>query len=99
MAAPASRSHAIPRCHSASISAGIPSMRYSRGMPMRMPRTPRPTAAAKSGTGISTLVLSRGSKPLMLRSRMAQSITSRAIGPAWSSDDANATTPKREQRP
>ena len=33
------------------------------------------------------------------RSRIAQSCTVRANGPGWSSDDANATTPQREQRP
>ncbi len=40
-----------------------------------------------------------GSKPAMFSSRIAQSRTSRAIGPAWSSDEAKATTPQREQRP
>ena len=32
-------------------------------------------------------------------SRIAASRTSRAIGPAWSSDEAKATVPQREQRP
>src|SRR5690606_32150162 len=31
--------------------------------------------------------------------RMAASRTSRAIGPAWSSEEAKATMPQREQRP
>src|SRR5438067_9211957 len=35
----------------------------------------------------------------MTRSRIAASRTVRAIGPAWSRDDANATMPQREQRP
>ena len=30
---------------------------------------------------------------------MAASRTVRVIGPAWSSDEAKATTPQREQRP
>jgi hypothetical protein len=32
-------------------------------------------------------------------SRMAVSRIVRANGPAWSSEDANATMPQREQRP
>ena len=32
-------------------------------------------------------------------SMIAESRTSRAMGPAWSSDDAKATMPQREQRP
>src|SRR5687768_11439950 len=35
----------------------------------------------------------------MERSRIAESRTVRVIGPARSSDEANATTPQREQRP
>src|SRR3954453_20365679 len=35
----------------------------------------------------------------MERSRMALSRTVRAMGPAWSSEDAKATIPQREQRP
>ncbi len=99
ISAPPSRSQASPCCHSASISAGMLSLRYSRGTPMRRPRTPRRQAAAKSGTGRSAEVLSRGSKPAMLPSSTAQSSTVRATGPAWSKDDANATMPQREQRP
>jgi hypothetical protein len=77
----------------------MPSTRYSFGTPMRSPFTDRPQAAAKSGTGMSALVLSFGSKPAMLRSRIAVSSTVRAKGPAWSSEEAKATIPKREQRP
>ncbi len=66
---------------------------------MRRPRTPRAQAARKSGTGRSALVLSLGSNPAMEPSRIAQSSTVRATGPAWSSEEANATTPQREQRP
>ena len=35
----------------------------------------------------------------MAPSMIAQSRTVRAIGPAWSSEDAKATMPQREQRP
>src|SRR3990170_5427325 len=35
----------------------------------------------------------------MVRSMMAQSRTVLAMGPAWSSEDAKATIPQREQRP
>src|SRR5436190_2187022 len=35
----------------------------------------------------------------MCRSMMAASRTVLAIGPAWSSEEANATMPQREQRP
>ena len=66
---------------------------------MRRPRTPRRQAAAKSGTAMSAEVLSLGSKPAMLPRRTAQSSTVRAMGPAWSSEEAKATTPQREQRP
>jgi hypothetical protein len=44
-------------------------------------------------------VLSFGSKPAIEPSRMAQSSTVRATGPAWSSEEANATTPQREHLP
>ena len=66
---------------------------------MRRPFTERAQAAAKSGTGTSALVESFGSKPAMERSRIAQSSTVRATGPAWSSEEAKATTPQREHRP
>ena len=77
----------------------MPSSRYSFGTPMRRPFTERPQAAAKSGTGTSALVLSFGSKPAMERSRIAQSSTVRATGPAWSREEAKATTPQRLHRP
>jgi hypothetical protein len=35
----------------------------------------------------------------MLRSISAASATERVIGPAWSSEEAKATMPQREQRP
>jgi hypothetical protein len=99
VSAPSARSQARPCSHSASISGGVPSSRYSFGTPILSPFTPRAQAAAKSGTGISTLVLSFGSKPDMDRSRIAQSSTVRATGPAWSSEEAKATTPQRLHRP
>src|SRR5436190_11062451 len=48
---------------------------------------------------MSTDVVSFGSWPAIERIRIAVSRTVRANGPAWSSDDANATMPQREQRP
>ncbi len=77
----------------------MPGSVYSAGTPIRRPFTPRAQAAAKSGTGRSALVLSFGSWPAMLRSRIAQSSTVRATGPAWSSEEAKATTPQREHLP
>ncbi|MNT75138.1 hypothetical protein D3C72_2140100 [compost metagenome] len=97
--APSALSHSSPWLHSFSISPGIPSMRYSRGTPIVRPLTPRSTAAAKSGTAMSTLVESLGSNPDIDVIRIAASSTERAIGPAWSSEEANATTPQREHRP
>ena len=77
----------------------MPGRRYSFGTPIRSPFTPRAQAAAKSGTGRSTEVESLGSNPAMEPSSRAQSSTVRATGPAWSSEEAKATTPQREQRP
>src|ERR1700753_3777517 len=48
---------------------------------------------------MSTEVVSLGSWPAIERIRIAASRTLRAIGPAWSSEEANATMPQREQRP
>ena len=75
------------------------SLRYSRGTPIRSPFTPRRQAAAKSGTARSALVESLGSCPAIEPSMMAQSSTVRATGPAWSSEEANATIPHRLHRP
>ena len=77
----------------------MPSTRYSFGMPMVRPFTPRETAASKSGTGRSAQVVSRASAPAIEPSRIAQSRTVRAIGPAWSRDEAKATVPQRETAP
>ncbi len=66
---------------------------------MRLPRMSPPSAATKSGTGRSAEVESFASCPAMADSRMAASVTVRAIGPAWSSDEAKATIPQREHRP
>src|ERR1700679_2277766 len=48
---------------------------------------------------MSTLVESFGSVLAIDVSRMAASRTVLVMGPAWSSDEAKATMPKREQRP
>ena len=49
--------------------------------------------AAKSWGGRCALVESRSSKPLIAESSTAQSSALRAIGPAWSRLEANATMP------
>ncbi len=77
----------------------MPSARYSFGTPMRRPFTDLPTKLGKSGTSVVRLVESFGSCPLIERSRIAASSTVLAIGPAWSSEEAKATMPQREQRP
>ena len=97
--APCACIQAMPCFQSLSISAGMPSMVYSLGIPTFRPLAPFPSAAAKSGTSTGAEVESLGSCPAMAASRMAVSSTERANGPAWSSDEANATMPQREQRP
>jgi len=99
ISAPASRSHSAPRCQSASISGGMPSTRYSVGMPMRRPRRSPTRLASKSGTARGAEVESLGSWPDIAVSMIAASRTVAAIGPAWSSEEAKATMPQREQRP
>src|SRR3569833_1532398 len=89
----------MPCCHSASISSGMLSTRYSLGIPMRLPLRLASSSCVHAGTARSSEVESFGSNPAIASSMIAQSLTSRAIGPAWSSDEENATTPQREQRP
>ena len=48
---------------------------------------------------MSAEVVSFGSTEAIDFSRIAASRTLRAIGPAWSSEEAKATMPQREQRP
>ena len=74
-------------------------MRYSRGMPTTRPLTSPVSPASRSGTSCGAEVESSGSWPIIARPRIAQSRTVRAIGPAWSSEEAKATMPQREQRP
>ena len=89
----------MPCSQTASISAGTPSIRYSLGMPILLPRMSLERLASQAGTGRLSEVESFASKPAIASSRIAQSLTSRAIGPAWSSEEAKATMPQREQRP
>ena len=97
---PASFSQAMPCSQSASISAGMPSTRYSLGTPMRRPLTELADEGLEvRHRHVDRLVESFGSCPAMERSRIAASSTVCAIGPAWSSDEAKATMPQREQRP
>src|SRR5215207_9098661 len=89
----------MPLSHRALMSAGTPSMRYSLGMPTRLPLRSLDNPASQLGSGRSSEVESFGSNPAMASSRMAQSRTDLAIGPAWSSELAKETMPQREQRP
>ena len=66
---------------------------------MVLPERSASSEPAQSGTGASRLVESLGSNPAIAPSMIAQSSTLRAIGPAWSSEDAKATMPQRLQRP
>ena len=51
------------------------------------------------GSGSEMEVESRRSCPVMCESRSAPSETLRLKGPAWSSEEANAIIPHREQTP
>ena len=62
--------------------------------PAPPPRRPRPGGcSSSSGTGTGADVESRSSRPATACRRIAASRESRASGPIWSSDDANATIP------
>src|SRR5437763_15702543 len=74
-------------------------MRYSLGIPTRLPLRLLDRFASHCGTGRSSEVESLGSNPAIASSRIALSRTLRAIGPAWSSELAKDTIPQREQRP
>src|SRR4051812_25921690 len=89
----------MPWSHKALISAGTLSIRYSLGMPTRLPLRSLDKFASHLGTGRSSEVESLASNPAIASSRMAQSRTLFAIDPAWSSELAKATIPQREQRP
>ena len=80
--APASRSQSAPRSHSDRMSASVPSIRYSRGRPTRLPVRSAFRPFSQAGTGRSSEVASRGSNPAIASSTAAQSATVRAIGPA-----------------
>ena len=68
--------------------------------PIRIPLTSASRAAATTGgTGASTEVESHGSCPDMAWCSSAVSSTVRPNGPGVSSEDANATTPYREEPP
>jgi hypothetical protein len=68
-------------------------------MPMRLPLMSLDSAGSHCGTGRSSEVEVLRVEAAIASSRIAQSRTSRAIGPAWSSEEAKATMPQREQRP
>ncbi len=99
ISAPAAFAISTPWRHAASMAGGMSSTRYSFGTPTRMPLIPSPSAARKSGSARSDDVESLGSCPAIAESMIAASSTVRASGPGWSSEEAKATTPQREQRP
>ena len=67
---------------------------------MRSPLTSACRAAATTGgTGASMDVASSGSCPDITSCSSAASSTVRASGPGLSSDEANATTPYRDEPP
>ena len=59
---------------------------------MRSPSS-RSAVGSATGSGSSTLVASRGSRPTRCCSRSAQSYTERVSGPIWSSELAKAMSP------
>src|SRR5204862_236800 len=69
----------------------------SFGTPTRSPF--RSSASGSSTGGTSTVVESHSSRPLMIPYSSALSRTVFVTGPTWSSDEANATMPKRETVP
>ncbi len=66
---------------------------------MRDPWTPSLRSAAKSGTGRSTEVGSRGSWPASTWSSSAASATLRVSGPTWSCDQESGRAPNLLTRP
>ena len=73
---------AVPSAQSCSISSGIPSMRYSFGIPIFLPLMSPVSIASKFGTASSALVESFGSWLAMASIMMAASRTVLVIGPA-----------------
>lgn len=73
----------------------MPSTRYSFGTPTFLPFRSADNAASQLGTSSFSEVASLASKPAIASSMIAQSRTSRAIGPAWSSEEAKAIVPQR----
>ena len=82
MRAPALFSISAPSDQTDSISSGIPSILYSRGIPIVFPFTLPPRNDSKSGTGTSADVESFGSWPAIASSMMAASRTDFVKGPA-----------------
>jgi hypothetical protein len=90
----------------ASTPGSMPFTKYSAGRPSRLPLSQEAASSSSagsrsrsSGTGTGADVESRSSRPAMAWSSAAASRESRANGPIWSSEDANATIPYRLTRP
>ena len=82
-----------------STSASSPFAKYSFGMPIVSPLMSFDNAAVKSGSGTSAEVESIGSCPPMTFIKTAASSAVLVIGPIWSNEEANATSPNRDTRP
>ncbi len=98
--APAASSSATASRTRASTPGSMPSTKYSRGRPKRLPLSHEAASSSEagrwsssSGTGTGALVESRSSRPATAWNSAAASRTSRANGPIWSSELANATIP------
>ena len=104
--APAASSAATASRIRASTPGSMPLTKYSRGRPRRRPRSVDAASSSlagsrssSSGTGSGDEVESRSSRPATACNRTAASRASRANGPIWSSELANATMPYRLTRP
>ena len=91
--APQDSSRPMASRTAASTSGSIPSMKYSRGIPIVSPSTSSARASVKSGTSMVALVESCGSWPAMTFISAAVSATSLVTGPIWSRLEAKATSP------
>ena len=64
-----------------------------------IPNVIKVAAVVGGRRGTGALVASAASAPAMTLSAIAASLTVRAKGPIWSSDEANASSPYRDTRP
>ena len=103
--APSSRRQSAVRWHSAAIRESSDSGKYSCGMPTVSPARGAASSLRSavpdlySGTGTSLEVASSESRPAITCKASAASSTLLPKTPIWSSDEANATRPRRLTRP